>query len=246
MALHEMNPADRFTSRAEAYRRHRPDYPVALLDKLLESQPEVVADIGAGTGISSMQIAERGPIVFAVEPNAAMRKAGALHPGIRWINGTAESTGLPNRSVDLAACFQAFHWFDPEPTVAELVRIVRPGGAIAAVWNERDPSDGFTAAYGALVREISDNHPAESRLHAVSGLYESELLEEVKEHRFPHAQRLDLDGLIGRATSTSYLPSAGRPYDDMIQRLKTLFEKWQEGGVVTLRYVSSLYLTRPR
>ncbi|MBW3671040.1 MAG: class I SAM-dependent methyltransferase [Acidobacteria bacterium] len=246
MALHEMDPANRFSTRAEAYRRHRPDYPAELLDKLLESEPEAVADIGAGTGISSMQIAERGPIVFAVEPNAAMREAGSLHPGIRWINGTAESTGLGPRSVDLVACFQAFHWFKPEVAVNEFTRILRPNGAIAAVWNERDPSDGFTAAYGDLVREISDNHPAESRVSAVSGLHDSDLLEEVQEHAFPHAQILDLDGLIGRAASTSYLPSSGRPYDDMIQRLKTLFEKWQEEGVVTLRYVSSLYLTSPR
>lgn len=246
MALHEMDPQNRFTGRAEAYRRHRPDYPASLLDRLMESAPSIVADVGAGTGISSLQIAERGPIVLAVEPNAAMREAGTRHPRIQWIDGTAEATGLDDGQVDLVTCFQAFHWFDPGPAIAELTRIVRPGGAIAAIWNERDSSDPFTREYGALVRQISDNHPAESRENSVSALYESNRVGPVEHERFPHEQSLDLEGLIGRASSTSYLPSSGEAYEEMARRLESLFETWNEGGVVTIRYVTSLYLTLPR
>lgn len=243
MPLHEMDPTSRFTSRADAYRRHRPDYPAALLDKLLADRPEAIADIGAGTGISSLQMAERGPRVFAVEPNEAMRAAGSQHSRISWIEGTAESTGLEPESVDLVTCFQSFHWFVPETAITEFLRILRPGGSIAAIWNERDPSDGFTAAYGTLIRAISNDHPAESRESAVSGLYESSILADVELTRFSHGQALDLEGLIGRAASTSYLPSSGNVFDAMARRLEELFNEWSKDGIVTMRYTSSLYVT---
>lgn len=243
MPLHEMDPENRFTTRAEAYRRHRPDYPAALFARILRNHPSTVADIGAGTGISSLQIAVHGPLVFAVEPNGAMREAGLMHPSIRWIDGSAVSTGLEDHSVDLVTCFQSFHWFDPQPAIDEFLRILRPEGSIVAVWNERDPADPFTAAYGELIREISDNHPAEARENTVSALYESPLLGDVLHERFPHHQILDLEGLIGRASSTSYLPSSGPRFEEMGRRLERLHREWSEGGVVVLRYLTSSYTT---
>ena len=74
-----------------------------------------------------------------------MRDAAEPHPGVEWIDGTAESTGLHEASVDLAAAFQAFHWFDHPKALAEMVRIVRPGGRAAVVYNERDESDDEAA-----------------------------------------------------------------------------------------------------
>src|SRR5690606_34163131 len=126
-----------FTSRAESYRRHRPGYPDAAIEALLALAPKRVADIGAGTGISCLPFLERGLEVVAVEPNAAMRAAGIEHHALRWVDGSAENTGLSDASVDLVTCFQSFHWFEPTAAMPELVRILRPGGALAAVWNER-------------------------------------------------------------------------------------------------------------
>jgi SAM-dependent methyltransferase len=246
MKLHEMDPGGRFTSRADAYRRYRPDYPAALFDEILRDEPRIVADLGAGTGIASIALASRGIEVFAVEPNVAMREEGARHERIHWIDGRAEATTLADASVDLVTCFQAFHWFDPIAAIREFLRILRPDGRIAAVWNERDPNDGFTSAYGDLVREISDNHPAESRERAAEAFDHFPDLGAVEVRRFPHAQTLDLDGLTGRALSTSYLPSSGPRHDELVARLRKLFGEWQRDGAVTLRYQTSLYLTRPR
>ncbi len=167
-------------------------------------------------------------------------------PGSRGSAARLSRPGSNPRSVDLVTCFQSFHWFVPEPAIAEFLRILRPHGSIAAIWNERDPSDGFTAAYGALIREISNNHPAESRESAVLGLYESNDLYGVRRYTFSHSQSLDLEGLVGRAASTSYLPSTGEPYEEMIRGLEDLVARWNEGGVVKLRYISSLYLTKPK
>lgn len=243
--LHEMNPTSRFGSRVEAYRRYRPDYPVTLLELLLRNAG-VVADVGAGTGISSLQLAEAGASVLAIEPNGPMREAGVRHPSIEWIDGTAEATSLPAASVDLVTCFQAFHWFDPVRSIREFVRILRPAGAIAAVWNERDSDDPFTAAYGDLVRRISGNHPAESRTETAAALHESPLLGPVETHEFPHGQQLDRQGLHGRAASTSYLPSEGAGFEELTRELDLLFDRYAEGGRVVLAYRTRLHLARPR
>ena len=149
-----MSFTDRFTGRAGAYAAGRPGYPAASIDVLFEGLGDprevVAADLGAGTGISSRLLAERGATVLALEPNAAMREAAQPHARVQWLPGTAEATGLGEASIDLVTAFQAFHWFDHARALREMVRILRPGGRAAVVYNERDERDPFTAAYGEL------------------------------------------------------------------------------------------------
>ncbi|MBV9438785.1 MAG: class I SAM-dependent methyltransferase, partial [Candidatus Eremiobacteraeota bacterium] len=123
-----MRPTARFTKRADAYAAGRPSYPPAAIDALLDGLGDpsavVAVDLGAGTGISSRLLAERGAQVLAVEPNAAMRAAAERHPRVEWIDGTAEQTGLAEASVDLVAAFQAFHWFHAPVALREAIRIL--------------------------------------------------------------------------------------------------------------------------
>src|SRR5439155_1443196 len=104
------------------------------------------ADVGAGTGIASRQLAAHGVRVLAVEPNAEMRAAAIRHPGIEWRAGTAEATGLDSGIVGLVLCAQAFHWFRAQHALAEFSRILRPGGRLALMWNSRDRADPLTRA----------------------------------------------------------------------------------------------------
>jgi SAM-dependent methyltransferase len=157
-------PASRgrsFDAWAEAYDRFRPRYPDELFE-LISSALELaarptVADVGAGTGAASIAMARRGWRVYAVEPGAAMREtlarsASAGGVSLTVVPGTAESTGLGDASVDLVTAAQAFHWFDPQPAVAEMARIVRPGGGVALFWNVRDDdASPFLAAYSELL-----------------------------------------------------------------------------------------------
>src|SRR2546425_13350376 len=96
--LHEMDPTGRFSDRAADYVLYHPAYPAAAIDAILsewrDPSPLVAADVGAGTGISARQLADRGPRVMAVEPNAAMRAAAEPHPRGSWPVGFAEATGL--------------------------------------------------------------------------------------------------------------------------------------------------------
>lgn len=138
-----------YSELAGAYAAHRPGYADAVAGRVLAAacaaadkpvQALEVADVGAGTGIWSRVLARAGCRVRAVEPNDAMREAGASDPAngsIRWHGGRAEATGLATRSCDLVTMASAFHWTEFEAALAEFARVLRPHGVFAALWNTR-------------------------------------------------------------------------------------------------------------
>src|SRR5438128_9575556 len=143
-----MDPVKRFSNRVEAYSKYRPGYPSAIIDFLTAqcglSRNSIIADVGSGTGILSELFLKNGNQVFGVEPNREMREAGkrilADYSNFKSVEGSAESTSLPDKSVDFITAAQAFHWFDHERTRTEFARILKPNGWIILLWNER-PTD---------------------------------------------------------------------------------------------------------
>jgi len=105
------------------------------------TKDSVIADVGAGTGLSSKPFLENGNVVYGVEPNAAMREAAseflAEYKNFESVDGTSSNTNLYDSSVDFAIAAQAFHWFEPESTRKEFKRILNPGGYVCLIWNER-------------------------------------------------------------------------------------------------------------
>ena len=206
-----MTFADRFTTRADAYAASRPLYPAAAIDAILagfDPATLVVADLGAGTGISSRSIAERGPRVLAIEPNAAMRGAAQPDARVFWIDGAAEATTLAHHSIDMAVAFQAWHWFDQGPVVSEVRRIVRPGGRLGVVYNERDERDPFTAAYGEIVRRYATDATEQRRANALAHALAIDPARTIRSE-FRNAQTLDRAG-GARAGGEFVVPTAGR------------------------------------
>lgn len=246
--LHEMDPKDRFSDRAGDYARCRPDYSDASVQSILDGFSEpLVADVGAGTGISSRRLAANGATVIAIEPNETMIAAAEPHPRVEYRVGSAEATTLDAESVDIVCCFQAFHWFRPAEALAEFARVLRRGGRLALVWNERDESDPFTREYGEIIREASNNHPAERRLGASRAIYETPLFDRVEHLRFSFEQRFDAAGLLGRARSASYVPSEGEAFEAMREALESLHAKWRDTeALVTLKYATEVFLARVR
>lgn len=246
-ALHQMNPQSRFTSRAEDYAKYRPSYPSEAIDSIvagLDSQA-IAADIGAGTGISSRLLADRGIKVMAIEPNTAMREVAQAHSLVEFRDGSAEHTALPDRSVDLVTCFQAFHWFDPQPTLQEFARILKPEGKIALVWNVRDVNGGdrFTREHDRLITQAANHSPIHSRLDSKSYEQISSLLSKVKYYTYAHQQTLDREGLIGLAMSASYLPQTGSAHRKLVKKLTELHQQYSDDwGLVSLHYQTNLYL----
>lgn len=245
--LHEMDPTGRFSDRASDYVRHRPDYPSAAIDAILEGLGApaalVAADVGAGTGIASRALAARGVRVIAIEPNAAMRAAASADPRIEWRDGTAEATGLPASSVRVLVCAQAFHWFRPREALAEFHRVLEPGGRLALVWNARDHDDPLTRGYIEAIHAVGGEHPAERREFDPSVVAANGGFTTMELRTFPHAQELGMEGLVGRATSASYVPREGAPFADLKARLESLHAAHADArGQVRMRYVTRVHL----
>ncbi len=131
-----------FTEQARYYALSRPDYPPELVHTLLATTATppgaTVADLGAGTGISSRLLAAAGLHVIAVEPNAAMQAEAVASDGVRWQDGSFEATGLATASIDWCVAAQAFHWADVPRALPELHRALRPGGWFSVFWNDRE------------------------------------------------------------------------------------------------------------
>ena len=248
--LHQMNPQSRFSNRAEDYAKYRPSYAPEAIDCIvagLEGKDQLIAaDIGAGTGISSRLLADRGVKVIAIEPNEAMRQVAEAHPLVEFRDGNAEATKLLDNSMDLITCFQAFHWFDFEPTLKEFARILKAKGKIALLWNDRDieGNDQFTLEHNDIIIQAASKSPILSRLGGKSDLFINSLFPKLTHYIFPYQQALTKNALIGLAMSASYIPKVGNKYQQLIADLTQLHQKYSNSqGLVFLHYKTSLYLT---
>lgn len=249
--LHTRNPLGRFSDRADDYARYRPTYPAEAIALILNGLGDpatlVAADIGAGTGISARLLAERGVQVWAVEPNLAMREAAVPHALVQFCDGTAEQTGLPDASVNLITCCQAFHWFNKRVALQEFHRILKPGGRVALMWNERDSTDPFVAEMDEVIRRVADRSVFDNGdRKSANPLAQSTLFSNFREHVLHWQYVLDLDGLKGLVLSSSYVPEEGDGRSKVLMDLETLFHQWAERKEdrlqVSLSYRVLLYL----
>jgi SAM-dependent methyltransferase len=253
--LSQYNPTSRFTGLADMYARCRPSYPPAAVDYIMANcgldQNSVLVDIGSGTGISARLFAHRGVAVIGIEPNADMRaraKAEAFPPSMRapvYQDGRAEATHLSDGMADAVLAAQAFHWCEPEAALREFHRILRPDGWVILLWNERDESDPFTAAYGAVVRSTPDAAAVEvPRGKAGEPLLTSPHFQGARRVVFHYQQELDEEGLLGRAFSASYAPREPSAAQAFADRLRDVFGQFEQAGKVVLCYETAVYLGR--
>jgi len=247
------NSIERFSNRVENYVKYRPHYPreiISFLGKECGLSPAtIIADIGCGTGISSRLFLENGNCVYGVEPNAAMREAAvnylSAYPQFIPIDGTAEACTLPAGSVDMVVAAQAFHWFDPAKTHKEFQRILRPGGHIVLIWNERSlDADAFHREYENLLVKYASDYGNVRHDNITKFELDSFFPKGYKEALFENSQEFDFEGLKGRMLSASYMPSEDdERFESVANELRTLFAKHAESGKIKVFYSTKVYFS---
>jgi len=247
----------RFSTRVADYVRYRPGYPptcLALLGAVcgLERQ-HVIADIGSGTGLLSQLFLRNGNRVFGVEPNEEMRAAGEAflddYAEFQSVPGSAEATTLPADSVDLIAAAQAFHWFNPTAARVEFERILRPGGWVVILWNERlTDTTPFLRAYETLLlrfgtdyHQVKQSYPGPEQMRSFFGSWPFTTYE------LPNSQEFDFAGLSGRLRSSSYVPTPDEfRFWPMMDELQRIFAAYQQSGGVRIDYRTRIYASQWR
>jgi SAM-dependent methyltransferase len=246
-----LDPTRRFSNRVENYLKYRPTYPPAIIP-LLESEcglnaEQVIADLGSGTGILTELFLKVGNSVFGVEPNPEMRVAGervlAKYPRFSSVSAAAESTGLPDHSVDLIVAGQAFHWFDRAAARPEFVRILKPGGSLVLAWNGyRVESSPMMAAYQNLVVRYGTDYSEVQREVVGCDVESFYAPGSCKCARFEFQQTFDYEGLKGRLLSASYAPEPDHlNYDAMLRDVRKIFDANEMDGRVVFDYETELY-----
>ncbi|WP_151083689.1 class I SAM-dependent methyltransferase [Nocardioides cynanchi] len=200
--------AHSFGSVAEAYDRGRPSYTLDAVTWLIGDDPATVLELGAGTGKLTRVLVAAGHDVHATDPDPAMLALLEAHlPGVRTAVAGAEEIPLADASVDVVIAAQAFHWFDLERALPEIARVLRPGGRICLVWNQRNEKIPWVRRLGAIIgtqEQLRD--PAEALIF-------SELFGFVEESEFTHWQTIDrktIQDLVLSRSNIAVLDEAGR------------------------------------
>ena len=211
----------------------------------------MVADIGSGTGILSEVLLKIGSHVFGVEPNKEMREAGerllAGYPDFTSVAASAEDTTLPDNSIDIITASQAFHWFDRAKAKKEFLRILKPGGWVALIWNDRQTTTTpFLIEYEQLLQTYATDYKVVNHKEldpgAIETFYE---LGGFNLKTFENKQLFDFQSLKGRLLSSSYSPEEGHPNHEIILRkLREIFDRHNADGKVTFEYETMVYYGR--
>lgn len=246
-----MDSVNRFSNRVDNYIKFRPDYPLEILTFLKQKgflkKGSVIADIGSGTGISSELFLKEGNKVFGIEPNKEMREAGERllsgYTNFKSMDATAENTSLENRSVDLIISGQAFHWFDKEKSKEEFKRILKPGGTVVLMWNDRrTDTTQFLEAYEDFIKMFATDYLLVNHKNVDEKIFNNFFEGDYQMESFLNYQYFDLEGLKGRILSSSYMPPEGhKDFDFMMSVLKKIFTRFAEEGKVKIEYDTKIY-----
>jgi SAM-dependent methyltransferase len=221
---------------AAHYDRFRPRPPRALLETLLQvagvERAALVVDLGTGTGLSARAWAGDAEQVVGIEPNPAMleqARAATTAPNVEYRLGYSHETGLDDGRADIVTCSQSFHWMEPEPTLAEAARILRPGGVFAAYdydvvpvcdWRVEEAFEALLERRRAFRRSHGapaggDKVPKQGHLERITATGGFRFTREIVLHSVEEGSADRLIGL-GRALGLPGLPMA--PGGDELER----------------------------
>ena len=246
-----MDSTDVFTAKAENYASYRWGYaPEAVLMFLNAAQitsQSTVVDLGAGTGMLTKHLVGTSSQVYAVEPNAEMRRVAARvldgHSSCHLIDERAEATSLPDGCADLVTVAQAIHWFDPEPARVEIERILKPGGWLAVLRNygadERLNAaieEVYTEENGCDPMIITNRHAWKPMAFYFGG-------DHFQQVTFPFVEKMTRKRFIGALSTASYAPDEGNSfYARFAGAAGEVFDHFSRDGALNNPVKTELYL----
>jgi len=238
-----------FERAAGAYERGRPDFPAPAVDALvrdLDLRPgRTVLDLGAGTGKLARLLAPSGATVIGVEPVAAMRRTmQEVVPDAEVLDATAEALPLEPGAADAAVAAQAFHWFDGPRALAELARVLPPGGPLALIWNVRDETEPWVFAITELIEPSRGDTPSHRSMRWRDAFDDAPGWTAQPLTSFPYIHRTTREAAVDRVTSISFIAALEdgerRRVADAVRALLP------PGAEVDFPYRTDLWLSRRR
>jgi SAM-dependent methyltransferase len=248
-----MNTHRAFSTKAEKYARYRWSYAPAAVDTFCQAAElgaqSSVADLGAGTGILTRQLAGRVGKIYGVEPNVEMLREAQKYlvevPNCTLLAACAESTGLPVGSVDAITVAEAAHWFDFKPALDEMLRILKPGGWLG-LFHNYSTDEARDKAVSALRSEEYGASPVAFQLPGTPWeLFFNGAPCQIL--TFPFQLRQPYDGFLGVLLSTSYMPDEDHPMFPAFEKAaREIFERFSQDGWMDVHGVTQLMLGVPR
>ncbi len=245
-----MNNTKRFDGKGELYAKARPKYAVELFEYMKKTlkipERSIIADIGSGTGIFTEQLLECGYRVYAIEPNADMRKKAeeklSVNKDFISVDGTDENTNLSDQSVDFITTAQAFHWFNADAFKMECHRILKPNGKIIIVYNSRDENSECTKALAEL------RHKCNPEFHGFSNGISDEKCRsffdgDCEVFCTDNSQHYSRDAYIKRVLSSSYsLDEKDEFFTEYLEEINKLFDRFEVNGIITVPTYTVAYI----
>lgn len=245
-----MDNTARFAGKGEIYAKARPGYAAELFEYIKNTlripERSMFADIGSGTGIFSEQLLTSGYRVYAIEPNADMRKKAeeklAAYQDFISVDGTDSNTTIPDQSVDCITTAQAFHWFDADAFKKECRRILKPYGKVLIVYNTRDESAECNRALADCHRRYCPD------FRGFSGGMNDKTCRAFFDDRCDvfcadNSQSYDRQGYIDRILSSSYsLREGDEGFVEYIAEINHLFDTFSNDGALIVPMQTVAYI----
>lgn len=230
---------------ATAYEQGRPSYPQAVLERIIErsrvAHGSRVLDLAAGTGKWTRQLLTTGADIHAVEPVEAFRERLRELP-ITVHPGTAEAIPLEDGAVELVTVASAFHWFDAQRALAEIARVLRPGGTLAILWNERDQRDPIQRSLTELLEPRRRNEPRQSDETWRASFATTTSFTPLEQEDFLHLHAFTADLLVDRVNSISFIAALSTgERDELLTKVRALTT--DQPPTFDLPHITHLYLT---